>query len=59
MMMFFSGTNVDRRGREDDDLAARETLAEVVVGVAFEHERHAARHERPEALAGGAFEDGC
>src|SRR5262249_47902955 len=44
-----------RRG-EDDDLAARESLAEVIVGVALEHEGHAARHERTEALAGRARE---
>ncbi len=42
--------------REHDQLAARETLAEMVVGVAFEQERHAARHEGTEALPRGAFE---
>src|SRR5262249_53183140 len=43
-------------GRVDDDLAARQTLADVIVGVAFEHHRHAVRHKRREALAGGALE---
>src|SRR5258708_7967227 len=43
-------------GRVDDDLAAGEALADVVVGVALDGERHAARHERAEALAGGPFE---
>src|SRR6266403_5948661 len=42
--------------REYDDLAARESLAEVIVGVAFECKRHATRHERAEALAGGSPE---
>ncbi len=42
--------------REHDDLAARESLAEVIVGVAFECKRHATRHERAEALAGGSPE---
>ena len=56
MMMFSSGTNVGPGRRIDDDLAAGEPLAEVIVGVAFEHERHAARHERAEALAGRALE---
>ena len=35
---------------EDDELAAREALAEVVVGVSFERQRDAARHEGAEAL---------
>ena len=37
--------------REEDDLAAREPLAEVVVGVALEGQRHAVRDEGAEALA--------
>ncbi len=36
--------------------AAGQALADVVVGVAVESERHAARHERAEALAGRAVE---
>src|SRR5262249_50711233 len=42
--------------REDDQLAAREALAAVVVGIAFERQRDPLRHERPEALAGRASE---
>src|SRR6185295_11831117 len=42
--------------RSDDQLAARQALADVVVGVAFEEESHAARHERAEALTRGALE---
>ena len=42
--------------RVDDDLAARQPLADVVVGVAFERQRDAARHERAEALPGRALE---
>ena len=38
--------------RVDDDLAAGEAFADVIVGVAFEAEGHAARDERAEALAG-------
>src|SRR5690606_9077615 len=46
-----------RSGRRiDDELAARESLADVVVRIAFELERHAARHERTEALTRRAFE---
>ena len=55
MMMFSSATNVDACRRVDDDLAAGQALADVVVGVAFERQRHAARHERAEALAGRAL----
>ena len=42
--------------REEDDLAARKALAQVVVGVALEGEGDALRHKRPEALAGRAAE---
>ena len=56
MMMFSSGDERRACRRIDDELAARQTLADVVVGVAFELERHAARHERAEALARGAVE---
>ena len=42
--------------RVDDHAAAREALADVVVGVALEFERHAVREERAEALAGVAVE---
>jgi len=40
----------------DDDLAARQALAHVVVGIAFEVERDAARQERAEALPCGPLE---
>src|SRR5439155_13615662 len=36
-------------GRVDDDLAAGQALAEVVVGVAFEDQRHPLGNERAEA----------
>jgi hypothetical protein len=55
MMMLASGTNVAAR-RIDDDLAAGEPLADVVVRVALELQRDAARHERAEALAGRSGE---
>ena len=42
--------------RIDDQPAARETLADIVVGLAFELQRHALGHEGPEALAGRAGE---
>ena len=42
--------------RPDDDAAARQALADIVVGVAFELEGDAAREQRAEALAGGAGE---
>src|SRR5438093_45020 len=46
-----------RRARgEDDQSAAREPLAPVVVGVALEREGDPPRHEGAEALAGGAGE---
>src|SRR5207253_1863301 len=41
---------------EHDNLAAREPLAAIVLRVALENERHSMRHERAEALAGGAVE---
>ena len=50
------GDEPRRPGREDDDLAAGEPLADVVVGVALERQRDPARHERAEALAGRAGE---
>ena len=40
-----------RARRAQHERAARQALAEVVVGVAFEPQRDAARHERTEALA--------
>src|SRR5262249_46066857 len=43
-------------GRIDDDLAARQALADVIVGIALKRERHAARHEGAEALSGRALE---
>ena len=56
MMMFSSASNVARLRRINDDLAAAQTFAEIIVGVAFELERHAARHERAKALARAAVE---
>ena len=56
MMTFSSATNVEASRRIDDDLAAGQALADVIVGVAFQRQRHAARHERAEALAGRAVE---
>src|SRR5690606_25388602 len=40
--------------RADHDAAARKALADIVVAVAHELERDAARQERSEGLAGGA-----
>ena len=51
-MMFSSDLNVERSGGYTISLAARQPLAEVVVGVAHERQRDAARDERAEALAG-------
>src|SRR4030095_11238408 len=42
--------------REDGDPTTAQALADVVVGVALEQERHAAGEEAPEALAGRAGE---
>ena len=42
--------------RAHDELAARQALADVVVTLADEIERHAMRQQRAEALAGGAVE---
>src|SRR5262249_42160341 len=42
--------------RVDDDASAREALADVVVGLAFQLEGNAARKPRAETLAGGADE---
>ena len=38
--------------RIDDNLAARQAFADVIVGVAFEAQRHTPRNEGTEALAG-------
>ena len=43
-------------GRARDDAATRQSLADVVVGVAFELEGHAARKPSAETLSGGAGE---
>jgi len=43
-------------GRVDDDAAAAEALADVVVGVAFESQRDAGREEGAKALASAAVE---
>src|SRR5207253_3618666 len=42
--------------RVGDDPPARETLAQVIVRVAFQFQRHALGQEAPEALAGVAGE---
>ena len=44
-----------RRDRRSDS-SAGESLADVIVGVAFERQRHALRQKRAEALAGRAVE---
>ena len=56
MMTLSSGANVARRRRVDDQPPAREPLAPEIVRIPLEAERDAARHERAEALAGGAGE---
>src|SRR6185369_3491774 len=50
------GHEYARAGRIDRELAAREPLAPVVVGVTLEGERDTSRHERTEALARGSGE---
>src|SRR5205085_7912286 len=45
-----------RPRRVDGDLAAAEPLADVLVGVAFQRQRHAARDGGAEALPRGAVE---
>ena len=56
MMMLSSGTKLDFGGRIDDEPAAGEALADVVVRVAFQFQRDAAGQERAEALPGRAGE---
>ena len=56
MITFSSAANVAWRGGYTRNLAAREALAEVVVRVALEPHRDAARHERAEALTGRSRE---
>ena len=56
MRMLSSATKLDSCRRIDDDPAAREAFADVVVGIAFELERDALGEERAEALAGRAGE---
>ena len=53
-MTWSSARNGDSSGGRDREDAAREALADVVVRVALELERHARRRERAEALARGA-----
>src|SRR5258708_2142425 len=43
-------------GRENDDLAAGQTFADIIVGVTLEGEGHAPGHEGAETLAGAASE---
>ena len=54
--MFSSGRKVGAARRIDDQPSARESLADVVVGVAFQLERHALGQKRAEALAGRPVE---
>jgi hypothetical protein len=54
--MMFSGTMPEFARRLDDDAAAGQALADIVVGFAFELEGDAAREPGAEALAGGALE---
>ncbi len=42
--------------RTDDQLAARQALSDIVVGLALEIERDASGHPRAKGLAGGALE---
>ena len=49
-----AGLALERLRRLDDDPAAAQALADVVVGFAGQFERDAARQEGAEALAGGA-----
>ena len=51
MMMFSSGLKALPSGGLDDELAAGEALAEVVVAVAGQLKRQALGDERAEALA--------
>ena len=55
-MMFSSARKVLSRRRIDDDLAAGETLAAIVVHVAFDPHRDARHAEGHHALAGRAAE---
>ena len=50
------GDELRRARRPQHERAARQALAEVVVGVAFEPQHDPARHERAEALPGGTLE---
>ena len=45
--MFSSGAKPEFRGRIDDNAAAGEPLADVVVGIAFERERDAVGRNAP------------
>ena len=45
-----------RFGRINNEFAAAQTFAEIIVGVTFEFKRHAARYEAAEALARAAVE---
>ena len=56
MTMFSSGSERGAARRIDDQPAAGESLADVIVGVAFEFQRHALGEKRAEALARRAGE---
>ena len=53
-MTLRSATNAAPRGGPDDEPPAGQPLAEVVVGVADQPQRDAARQERAEGLPGRA-----
>ena len=55
-MMFSVGSRARPAGGLHHDAAARQALADIVVGVADQLQRDAARQEGAEALAGGAGE---
>ena len=52
----FLGDECGTLRRINNDFAAAQAFAEIIVGVAFEFEGHARGHERAEALAGAAVE---
>ena len=57
MMIAVLGGDMHRLARRiDDDAPAREPLADIVVGLAFEFERDAVRKPGAETLSGGARE---
>lgn len=55
-MMFSSALKEELAGGKIASLPPEKTLADVIVGVAFEQEGHALRHKGAEALTRGALE---